>query len=56
MAVSNQSLFWTDLDLWAANYAGFPLVFGFNKIGAGAGAISSHSMQQLRNGVYWMGS
>jgi hypothetical protein len=55
MAVSNQSLFWTDLDLWAANYAGFPLVFGFNKIGAGAGAISSHCMQQLRNAVYWMG-
>lgn len=55
MAVSNQNLFWTDLDLWAANYQGFPLVFGFNKIGAGAGAISSHAMQQLRNGVYWMG-
>jgi hypothetical protein len=56
MAVSNQNLFWTDLDLWAANYCGFPLVFGFNKIGAGAGAISSHAMQQLRNAVYWMGS
>ncbi len=55
MAVSQQNLFWTDLDLWAANYCGFPLVFGFNKIGAGAGAISSHAMQQLRNGVYWMG-
>jgi len=54
MAVSNQNLFWTDLDLWAANYAGFPLGFGFNKIGAGAGAISSHSMQQLRGAVYWM--
>jgi len=56
MAVANQNLFWTDLDLWAANYAGYPLVFGFNKIGAGAGAISSHSPQQLRNGVYWMGA
>lgn len=55
MAVANQNLFWTDLDLWAANYAGFPLVFGFNKIGAGAGAISSHAVQQLRGGVYWMG-
>lgn len=54
MPVSNQNLFWTDLDLWAANYAGFPLVFGFNKIGAGAGAISSHAVQQLRGGVYWM--
>lgn len=56
MAVSNQNLFWTDLDLWAANYSGYPLVFGFNKIGAGAGSISSHSPQQLRNGVYWMGT
>lgn len=56
MAVANQNLFWTDLDLWAANYSGFPIVFGFNKIGAGAGSISSHAMQQLRNGVYWMGS
>ncbi len=55
MAVANQNLFWTDLDLWAANYAGFPLVFGFNKIGAGAGMISSHAAQQLRGGVYWMG-
>lgn len=55
MAVSNQNLFWTDLDLWAANYAGYPLVFGFNKIGAGAGAISSHAVQQLNRGIYWMG-
>jgi hypothetical protein len=56
MAVSNQNLFWTDLDLWAANYLGPPLVFGFNKIGAGAGAISSHAMQQLRGQVLWMGA
>ena len=55
MSVQNQNLFWTDLDLWAANYAGFPLVFGFNKIGSGAGLISSHAAQQLRNNVYWMG-
>ena len=55
LAVLNQNLFWTDLDLWAANYLGPPFVFGFNKIGAGAGAISSHAVQQLRSGVYWMG-
>lgn len=54
-AAQNQNLFWTDLDLWAANYQGPPLVWGFNKIGAGAGAISSHAVQQLRGGVYWMG-
>ncbi len=55
MAMANQNLFWTDLDLWAANYAGYPLVFGFNKIGAGAGLISSHAAQALRGAVYWMG-
>ncbi len=55
MAVSNQDLIWTDLDLWAMNYIGPPFVFGFNKIGAGAGAISSHAVQALRGNVYWMG-
>lgn len=55
MAMANQNLFWTDLDLWAANYAGFPIVFGFNKIGAGAGMISSHAAQPFRGSVYWMG-
>jgi len=55
MAVANQNLFWTDLDLWAANYQGQPFVYGFNKIGAGAGLISSHAAQQLRGNVYWMG-
>jgi hypothetical protein len=55
LAVSNQNLIWTDLDLWAMNYQGLPFVFGFNKIGAGAGLISSHAAQQLRGGVYWMG-
>ncbi len=56
LAVSNQTLFWTDLDLWAANYLGPPLVFGFNKIGAGAGLISSHAAQALRGQVLWMGA
>lgn len=56
MSVANQNLFWTDLDLWAAAYKGFPLVFGFNKIGAGAGLISSHGAQQFRGAVYWMGA
>lgn len=55
MAVSNQNLLWTDLDLWAMNYIGPPDVFGFNKIGAGMGAASAHSVQQLRGSVFWMG-
>lgn len=55
MAVSNQNLIWTDLDLWVMNFVGFPNVYGFNKIGAGAGAASKHAVQSLRGGVYWMG-
>lgn len=55
LATANQNLIWTDLDLWAMNYQGQPFVWGFNKIGAGAGLISSHAAQQLRGAVYWMG-
>ncbi len=55
MAVQNQNMFWTDLDLWVSNYAGYPLVWSFNKIGAGAGLISAHAAQQFRGAVYWMG-
>lgn len=53
--VSNQNLIWTDLDLWIMNFIGFPNVYGFNMIGAGAGAASSHAVQKHRGGVYWMG-
>lgn len=56
MAVANQDFIWTDLDIWAMSYVGPQLVFDFNNIGAGAGAISPHSMQKLRGGVYWMGT
>lgn len=56
MSVSNQNLIWTDTDLWAMNYIGPPDVFGFNKIGAGAGLASKHAAQQLRGSVYWMGA
>ena len=55
MAVSNQNLIWTDVDLWAMSYIGPPFVYGFNKIGAGAGLVSMHAAQPLRGSVYWMG-
>ncbi len=54
-AVSNVNLIWTDLDLWAMNYIGPPDVYGFTKIGAGAGLVSAHAAQQLRGSVFWMG-
>ena len=55
IAAPNQDIIITDIDCWAMNYIGFPNVFGFNKIGAGAGAVSSHAVQQLRGNVFWMG-
>lgn len=55
VAATNQNLIWTDLDLWAMNYIGFPNVFGFNIVGNGAGLISSHAAMKLRGNVYWMG-
>jgi hypothetical protein len=55
LSTPNQNLIITDEDAWAMNYSGLPFVFGFNKIGAGAGAVSSHAVMELRGNVYWMG-
>lgn len=55
IAVTNQNLIWTDIDCWAMNYMGPPFVYGFNKIGAGAGMVSSHGAMALRGNIYWMG-
>jgi len=49
-----QGLLWTDLDLWAMQYVGAPLVYGFNKIGSNCGAVSRHCVGQLNGGIYWM--
>jgi len=51
-----QSLLWTDLDLWAINYLGLPDVFGQTKIGSNCGAISRHGVAQMGGVVYWWGS
>ena len=55
MPISLKNLIWTDLDLWAMTYIGPPNVYGFDKIGAGAGLASAHAAGQLRGNVYWMG-
>lgn len=50
-----QGLIWTDLDLYAMNYLGPPLVFGFTKIGSSCGLAGAHAMAQLSSTIYWMG-
>ena len=49
-----QGLLWTDLDMWAMQYVGPPLVYGFNKIGSNCGAVSRHCVGQLNGAIYWM--
>jgi len=51
-----QALIWTDLDLYAMQYLGAPLVFGFNQISAGCGLIGPHAQCVMRGNVYWMSS
>ena len=50
------ALIWTDLAVWAMQYIGFPLVFGFNQLSSGCGLIGPHAAAVMRGGVYWMGN
>lgn len=49
------ALIWTDLDVYAMQYLGYPLVFGFNKIGSSCGLIGKNAAGQLGGTVFWMG-
>jgi hypothetical protein len=48
------ALIFTDIDVWAMNYIGYPLVFGFNKIYSGGGLVGPHAVVTMRNSVFWM--
>ena len=54
MQAAQQSLLWTDLDLWSMTYIGQPYIYGFNKIGANAGLIAQKAAAQMGGVVYWM--
>lgn len=56
LQTAQQGLIWTDLDLWAMSYLGYPLVFAFNKIASGCGLAGQHAAGQLRSNVFWMGA
>lgn len=49
-----QGLIWTDIALWAMQYVGGDLVYGFNEISTGCGLIAKKAMGLLNNQVYWM--
>ncbi len=49
-----QGLFWTDLALWAMQYVGPPLVYGFNEVGVGCGLIAPKAATVMSGVAYWM--
>ena len=51
---SQSALFFTDIELWSAQYLGFPLVWGFNKIGIGCGLVAQRAVAKLGPTVFWM--
>lgn len=51
----NETLIWTESDLWAMRFIGGPLVYQFVQVGANCGAISRRAMAPLQSRFYWMG-
>lgn len=47
-------LFWTNIDLWQAQYVGPPFIYSFTKIGDGCGLIAQFAMGSIGRDVYWM--
>jgi hypothetical protein len=50
-----QTLVWTDVNLWSMQYVGPPFVYQFNEIGSGCGLIGRKAATSLNGVVYWMG-
>jgi hypothetical protein len=50
-----QGLIWTDLAVWAMQYAGPPYVYQFNELGTGCGLIGRKAAGSVNGVVYWMG-
>lgn len=46
---------WTDTDVWSMTYIGFPLVFGFNRVGPGAGLIAQRAAGATSTFIMWLG-
>lgn len=49
-----QALIFTDIELWSMQYIGYPLVYGFLKIGLGCGLISQRAVAKIGTITYWM--
>ena len=54
LQAAQQLLFWTDIDLYAAQYIGAEFVWGFNKVSGSCGLIAPKAVATLGSAVYWM--
>lgn len=52
----DETLIWTDTDLFTMRFIGGVLVYGFRQIGSNCGAVSRHSMAVVDGQALWMGS
>lgn len=50
----NQQFWFTDIDVYSAQYTSYPDIFSFLKIGAGCGLIAPRGVSIVNNSVYWM--
>lgn len=51
----NETLIWTDKELWVAKYIGGTLVYSFTSRGENCGAVSRHAMTVFDGIAVWMG-
>lgn len=49
-----QQYWFTDVDLYVAQYVGYPTVYSFNKVGNGCGLVAPKSVALLGGSLYWM--
>lgn len=54
-ALHGVTLIFTDVDVWAATYLGYPLVYGFERLDQNCGAISQGCVAILDRQAVWMG-
>lgn len=48
-------VFWTDIDVWTATWAGQPLIWSFTRVGTACGIIGEHAADVAGGTVYWCG-
>lgn len=49
------TLLWTDIDIWAMNYQGPPLIYGFTIMGTGCGIVSPKARCSIGRVTFWQG-